>query len=157
MRFHAPGPFPQQKSRFETAICEEQSAPVPIALSNSAITLARIPHPSHLGFWVSFRFQFGSAMATSTDRRTASSSSSLQSTNIFSHQRRSPLPFNASLIPILSSCYLKPSLGASSFGMRAWLSSGPEVKNYKLPPPVNPPDAENPDKATLRAQWDSEL
>lgn len=39
--------------------------------------------------------------------------------------------------------------------MRAWLSSGPEVKNYKLPPPVNPPDAENPDKATLRAQWDS--
>lgn len=73
------------------------------------------------------------------------------------HRRILPVPVADALLPLYSSCY-----GCNSGGTLPsprWLSSSPEVKpkgfnDYKLPP-VNPPDKENPDAPTLRAQWDN--
>jgi len=83
-----------------------------------------------------------------------------------------PLPHGAALFPILTSCYDLGSCSGSSTLAPAsasrpslrWFSSSSdssstppemrEVKAHKLPP-VNPPDKENPDAVSLRAQWDN--
>jgi hypothetical protein len=69
------------------------------------------------------------------------------------------LPHSAPLVPLLSSWYptrCTPGGGIAGSAPR-WLSTNPPekgFKDYKLPP-VNPPEKENPDAATLRAQWDN--
>ena len=69
---------------------------------------------------------------------------------------RHALPPSAPLAPIFASCYgARCTVGGGAGPMR-WFST-PDTKGFKdyKMPPVNPPEKENPDPVTLRAQWDN--
>lgn len=97
----------------------------------------------------------------------SSSSSPLASASLHPTSYLSPIP--VTLLPLLNSVYGSGKVSAApckappaTFLARAFFSSSSssagvnaEHKEYKLPPPVNPPDAENPDAVTLRAQWNN--